>query len=116
MDLPNFYETVMRKVPLADLEETWFLENIESSAQFYDPLKRAWEFIAALVIGIVLLPFEILIALIVVISSPGPIIYKQTRVGKNGHEFMFYKFRIDAPQRRRTPAAPNGPPEKAIPA
>jgi exopolysaccharide biosynthesis polyprenyl glycosylphosphotransferase len=93
MDLPNFYEVVMRKVPLADLEETWFLENIESAAQFYDPLKRAWEFVAALVIGIVLLPFEILIALIIIISSPGPVIYKQARVGKNGREFMLYKFR-----------------------
>jgi exopolysaccharide biosynthesis polyprenyl glycosylphosphotransferase len=93
MDLPNFYEVVMRKVPLADLEETWFLENIESSAQFYDPLKRAWEFIAALAIGIILLPFEILIALLVLLTSRGPVIYKQTRVGKNGHHFTFYKFR-----------------------
>jgi exopolysaccharide biosynthesis polyprenyl glycosylphosphotransferase len=93
MDLPNFYETVMRKVPLADLEETWFLENIESAAQFYDPLKRAWEFVAALAIGIVLLPFEILIALLVLLTSRGPVIYKQLRVGKNGHHFMFYKFR-----------------------
>lgn len=93
IDLPNFYEAVMRKVPLADLEETWFLENIESSAQFYDPLKRAWEFIAALAIGIVLLPFEIVIALLVLCTSRGPVIYKQARVGKNGRNFTFYKFR-----------------------
>jgi exopolysaccharide biosynthesis polyprenyl glycosylphosphotransferase len=93
MDLPNFYEVVMRKVPLADLEETWFLENIEGAAQFYDPLKRAWEFMAALILGIILLPFEILIALLIVLTSRGPVIYKQTRVGKNGHTFTLYKFR-----------------------
>lgn len=93
MDLPNFYETIMRKVPLADLEETWFLENIEGAAQFYDPLKRAWEFAAALVVGVVLLPFEILIALLVAATSRGPVIYRQTRVGKNGRDFTLYKFR-----------------------
>lgn len=93
MDLPNFYEVVMRKVPLDDLEETWFLENIEGAALFYDPLKRAWEFVAALVIGVALLPIELLIAIIVKLSSPGPLIYKQVRVGKNGRDFTLYKFR-----------------------
>ena len=93
MDLPNFYETVMRKVPLDDLEETWFLENIEGAAQFYDPLKRAGEFVGALLVGIVLLPFELLIALLIALTSRGPVIYRQTRVGKNGHNFMLYKFR-----------------------
>jgi exopolysaccharide biosynthesis polyprenyl glycosylphosphotransferase len=93
MDLPNFYELVMRKVPIADLEETWFLENIESVGQFYDPLKRAVEFVGAIALGIVLLPFELLIALLVLLTSRGPVIYKQVRVGKNGKEFTLYKFR-----------------------
>ena len=93
MDLPNFYEAVMRKVPLDDLEETWFLENIESAAQFYDPLKSAWEFLAALILGLVLLPFELLIALLVKLTSRGPAIYQQVRVGKNGKDFTLYKFR-----------------------
>jgi exopolysaccharide biosynthesis polyprenyl glycosylphosphotransferase len=93
MDLPNFYEAVMRKVPLADLEETWFLENIEGAAQIYEPLKRAWEFSAALIIGIVLIPVELIIAILVATTSRGPAIYQQTRVGKNGHNFTLYKFR-----------------------
>ncbi len=92
-DLAAFYETIMRKVPLADLEEAWFLENIEGTARFYDPLKRAAEFLEALVLGIVLLPFELLIALIVRITSPGPAIYRQVRVGRHGKEFTLYKFR-----------------------
>lgn len=93
MDLPNFYETVMRKVPLDDLEETWFLENIEGVAQLYDPLKRAWEFAAALMLGVILLPIELLIALLVALTSRGPAIYRQARVGKNGRVFTLYKFR-----------------------
>jgi lipopolysaccharide/colanic/teichoic acid biosynthesis glycosyltransferase len=41
----------------------------------------------------VLLPFEIIIALLVAITSRGPIIYRQVRVGEKGKQFMLYKFR-----------------------
>jgi exopolysaccharide biosynthesis polyprenyl glycosylphosphotransferase len=93
IDLDNFYEIIMRKVPLADIEETWFLENIEGAAKFYDQLKRAFEFLFAVIVGIVLLPLELLIALIVKFTSRGPAIYKQARIGKNGRDFILYKFR-----------------------
>jgi exopolysaccharide biosynthesis polyprenyl glycosylphosphotransferase len=93
IDLDNFYEIVMRKIPLADVEETWFLENVEAAAQTYGKFKRVLEFLLALVIGVVLLPFEILIALLVVLTSRGPAIYRQTRVGLYGKHFTLYKFR-----------------------
>ncbi len=93
IDLDSFYEVVMRKVPLADIEETWFLENIENTARFYDPFKRAAEFFVAAIIGVVLLPFEILIALLITITSRGPIFIRQERVGKSGAPFTLYKFR-----------------------
>lgn len=93
VDLDTFYEIVMRKVPLGDVEETWFLENIENAAKFYDQFKRAIEFLFAIALGLVLLPFEILIALIVVLTSSGPAIYRQARVGAHGDTFMLYKFR-----------------------
>jgi exopolysaccharide biosynthesis polyprenyl glycosylphosphotransferase len=93
IDLDSFYEIVMRKVPLADVEETWFLENIEATAKFYDQFKRAIEFLLAIVIGLILLPFEILIAIFVKLTSRGPLIYRQARVGTHGETFMLYKFR-----------------------
>ncbi len=92
-DITNFYEFVMRKVPLIDLEETWFIENLINRKRFYDQLKHASEFLAALLIFIVLLPIEILITIIIKITSPGPAIYRQIRVGENGHDFVLYKFR-----------------------
>ncbi len=93
LDLETFYEIVMRKVPLADIEETWFLENIEGVAKFYDQFKRAIEFLLAIAIGLALLPVEILIALLVALTSRGPAIYRQIRVGAHGRDFTLYKFR-----------------------
>lgn len=92
-DLVSFYELILRKVPLSGIQETWFLENIAREVSFYDPLKRASEFVGAILIGLILLPFEIIIAILVALTSRGPVIYKQVRVGEKGKEFTLYKFR-----------------------
>jgi len=92
-DLPNFYELIARKVPLADLEETWFLENLSADQKFYEPLKRAAEFFAALLLFTALLPLQAIIALLIKLTSAGPVIYKQPRIGQHGRTFILYKFR-----------------------
>lgn len=49
--------------------------------------------VAALVVLIFLLPFSCLIALAVWCSDPGPILFRQIRVGQFGRHFTMYKFR-----------------------
>ena len=45
-------------------------------------------------LGLILLsPFFLLIAFLIKISSSGPVLYKQSRIGLNGAEFSVYKFR-----------------------
>ncbi|MBR0514254.1 MAG: undecaprenyl-phosphate glucose phosphotransferase [Clostridia bacterium] len=56
-------------------------------------LKRSFDFIASLLGLIILSPILVIIAICVKCSSPGPILFKQTRVGYNKTEFQILKFR-----------------------
>ena len=56
-------------------------------------LKRISDVILASIALIFLSPFLTTIALLIKLSSPGPILFKQERIGKDGKEFSFYKFR-----------------------
>lgn len=55
--------------------------------------KRIFDFTTTLVALFLLSPLYILIGFVIKITSKGPIIFKQTRIGKDGKEFLFYKFR-----------------------
>ena len=59
----------------------------------YAFFKRAFDIFASLMAILVLAPFLLIIGLLVVITSRGPMIYVSKRVGKNGKIFNFYKFR-----------------------
>lgn len=56
-------------------------------------LKRMFDFVAATMAIIILSPIIIITAVLVKLSSPGSIIYKQERVGLNRKKFQIYKFR-----------------------
>jgi lipopolysaccharide/colanic/teichoic acid biosynthesis glycosyltransferase len=56
-------------------------------------MKRLFDFLVAAIGGIVLLPLMLLIAVAVRLSSPGPVLYVQDRVGRNGKLFRCMKFR-----------------------
>lgn len=69
----------------------------------YARVKRLLDFLVAAVVLLMLLPLYVIIALAVKLSSQGPVVFKQIRIGKRGHPFMFYKFRsmyVDAEARR----------------
>jgi len=55
--------------------------------------KRFLDIFIVLVAFICLSPLMTIIALLIKIFDPGPIIFKQSRVGKNGEPFLFFKFR-----------------------
>ena len=63
-------------------------------------LKRIFDFLMSLIAIIILSPVILIVALAVKFTSPGPILFKQRRIGKDNVEFEIYKFRtmrIDTP-------------------
>ncbi len=59
----------------------------------YKGVKRVIDYIGAGIGIIILSPFFIVVSLIIKMSSKGPVIHKQVRIGKDGKPFNFYKFR-----------------------
>lgn len=57
------------------------------------PLKRALDVGAALLVLMLFSPLMLIIACLIRLTSRGPVIYKQRRLGKDGVPFTFYKFR-----------------------
>ena len=65
-------------------------------------IKRFMDLFVVIFGGIIILPFLLITALLIKITSPGPVFYKQKRLGKNGKHFYTYKFRsmaVDADER-----------------
>ena len=56
-------------------------------------LKRAFDIVAAGLLLIALSPLLVGLAILIKLSSPGPVLYKAPRVGRGGHHFVFLKFR-----------------------
>jgi exopolysaccharide biosynthesis polyprenyl glycosylphosphotransferase len=72
----------------------------------YELAKELFDLSAALALVAFFIPLWIVIAIMIRLESPGPVFFRQTRVGKNGKLFTLYKFRsmkVDAPKYELSP-------------
>jgi len=105
LDRTGLEEATTGRVPLEYVSQTWFLEHLrEHEKTWYEGLKRVTDILLAIPFGIVALVITPLVALLIKLSSPGPVFYSQTRVGKGGKMFKIIKFRS-----MHTDAEKNGP-------
>ncbi len=92
--IASFIERYYGKIPVYAAGELWFLYNLqEESKKEFERVKRIEDIVASLLglpLFFLLFPF---IAIGIKINSPGPVIFSQTRVGKNNSEFRIHKFR-----------------------
>jgi exopolysaccharide biosynthesis polyprenyl glycosylphosphotransferase len=88
------FEEQYQIVPLELVTERWLLNACTQPQLLYiRKLKRAFDLAAASLLLLLLAPLCAVIAVIVKLSSPGPVIYRQTRCGKFGRPFQVFKFR-----------------------
>ena len=92
--LSKFYEEISGQIPIEILNKGWFLENLNlADKRNFERIKRLYDLGISGLMLILSLPFWPIIMLAIKIDSPGPIIFKQIRVGKNGKNIKFLKFR-----------------------
>ncbi len=84
-------EAMTGKVEFDHLSENSFGTLLPTLA--YQKIKRAIDFVAALVLLPLLAPVLLIIALVIKLDSPGQAFFRQRRVGYRGHLFSIIKFR-----------------------
>ncbi|GFO56876.1 glycosyl transferase [Geomonas sp. Red276] len=94
MDAPSFYETVTEKLLLEEITPGWII----FSAGFHKTrlflfLKRVSDMLLSLSVLTVIAPLFPLVALAIKLDSPGPVFFRQVRVGSGEKLFTLYKFR-----------------------
>ena len=93
-ELSAFFEREAGKLQLNVLDPSTLVYSDSFGQGFWQRLgKRSFDVLAASCLLLVAWPFMALVALLVRLESPGPVLYWQTRVGLGGRAFELLKFR-----------------------
>jgi lipopolysaccharide/colanic/teichoic acid biosynthesis glycosyltransferase len=84
-------ESLSGRVELDHLSENSFGSLLPARGYFY--LKSVLDFGLAVALLPLLLPFMAVVAVLVRLDSPGPVIFRQKRIGHAGQQITIYKFR-----------------------
>ena len=92
--LASVYEEFTGKIAVENLRPSWLI----FSSGFHETrarraAKRAIDVMTAAIGLLVAAPIMLVVGLLVRLTSPGPVLFRQTRVGRNGRLFTLYKFR-----------------------
>lgn len=94
MDAPSFYEHVTGKLFLEGINPSWIIfSDGFNVSRLRKILKRGVDLLCAAVGIILTAPFLPLAALAIKLDSPGPVFYRQERVGEKETTFFLYKLR-----------------------
>lgn len=94
VDALSFYEQITGKLLVEKMHPSWFIfSNGSRVTPFTRFTKRVFDLFFASAGLILIAPLLPLIALAVKLDSPGPVFFRQVRVGKGEKNFVLYKFR-----------------------
>jgi sugar transferase (PEP-CTERM system associated) len=93
-DLATHFEKTLGQIRLDYLNASWLIfgDGFNQGA-WRTAVKRVFDIVSAGVLCILALPVMILAAVCIKLESPGPMLYRQERVGQNGRNFNVTKFR-----------------------
>jgi exopolysaccharide biosynthesis polyprenyl glycosylphosphotransferase len=93
--LELFHQVYWRKIPLYRLNQTWlFQEGVKIAREpVFERLKRLSDILLSLFALVAGAPLFAAIAFAIWIDDRGPVLFRQTRIGKNRAPFRIFKFR-----------------------
>jgi lipopolysaccharide/colanic/teichoic acid biosynthesis glycosyltransferase len=71
--------------------------NRSLTAHGYDAVKRVLDLTVSAVVLLAVLPVCLVVAVAILVDSPGPVLLRQERTGRGGRRFTMYKFRTMVP-------------------
>jgi exopolysaccharide biosynthesis polyprenyl glycosylphosphotransferase len=96
ISLTEYYEHFLLRLPVDSLENDWLGRSMGYNL-LHDRvgirLKRVVDLVFACLVFVITLPLMLIITLVIRMTSPGPAIFRQQRVGLHGKVFTLYKFR-----------------------
>ena len=94
IDAPSFYEKLTGKLLLENIQPSWFIYSSGfRSTHTVMVWKRLMDVLHSVFGLLLFLPALPVVVLLIRLSSPGPIFFKQLRVGERGRNFTLLKFR-----------------------
>lgn len=108
----QFWERCLKRVDVSSIDAAWITGLDAPRLLLSDLLSRAGDIVISLAFLMLTLPLMLLMALLVRLEGPGPVLYRQERVGLGGHSFTLLKFRsmrVDAETRGPSWAAQRDP-------
>ncbi len=92
--LPRLFEVITDEVPVREIGGISMVPVSKKQIAGVNRLVKVTEDYALAILGMILFwPVLLAIAIAIKIDSSGPVFYKQTRIGRDGKPFPFYKFR-----------------------
>ena len=111
--VPNVYEKLIQSVEMFELGGIpLFRKRQEKKRYLYLITKRLLDFFITSTLIVVFSPLVLAFGILIKLDSPGPVFFKQKRVGYRGRLFSIYKFRtmkVDAPKYAVTPNSTQDP-------
>jgi exopolysaccharide biosynthesis polyprenyl glycosylphosphotransferase len=90
----EFYERILRRASLDEVDESWFLFHRPLRARrIYAAIKRVTDVVAGLLGSLLVCLIVPIIALLIALDDGGPVFFRQERIGRGRRPFLIWKFR-----------------------
>jgi lipopolysaccharide/colanic/teichoic acid biosynthesis glycosyltransferase len=93
----DFYESILGRIPIHEVEEAWFIREITRNRKIYESTKHLVEIMLIILVLPVVIPIFLIVSIFVAMTFHGSIIDRQERVSRSDKPFTIYKFKTSEP-------------------